>query len=95
MTAWRDKHILESVVNTLRSEYKDEEIRQRCKDIISYMTEYHMSIRQCAENMMISKSSVHYYIHHYIKELYNDSYHMLVNILKYNSKHKTKPRNMW
>lgn len=44
------------------------------------------TIRQCAEKMHMPKSTVHYYIHKYIKQERRQDYNRIVAHLEYNKK---------
>ena len=69
---------------------------ERCKSITSlFLDTKYMSIRKCAENMMISKTTVWLYIHKIIRYEYPDDYTCIVNKLKYNKKYLGKPRRYW
>lgn len=68
------------------------QIINRCKVIIRYILDEKMSIRQCAAESCISKSTVHRYIHSYICMYYDEEYVQIKRILKYNQKHPEKFR---
>lgn len=70
-------------------------IKDNCERICEYMIDNLCSIRQCSENIGISKSSVHGLIHTYIKIFYLEEYNQLMKLLKFNQKNRTKPRKNW
>lgn len=70
-------------------------IQEDCEKIINYMIEYRPSLRMASDDLMMSKSKIHNYIHTYIRTDYNDEYVQIVNILKYNSKFRRRPRMYW
>ena len=74
---------------------KDEIITSRCEEIIRLFLDQRMTIRLCAENMCMSKSNVHKYIHNEIKYRYPDEYLQIKNKLKWNSKHLCVNRKYW
>lgn len=70
-------------------------IRARCEAIIDCFCSQKLTIRLCAQELMLSKSLVHYYVHTYIKEYYNDKYYKIKYVLDWNKKYRNKPRNCW
>lgn len=74
---------------------KEQLITSRCEEIISMFLDQRMTIRLCSENMMLSKSTVHKYIHNEIKYRYPDEYLQIKNKLKWNSKHLCVNRKYW
>lgn len=71
------------------------QIREQCEDICDWMLNYKCSIRQCAEELCISKSTVHNYIHSYIKCYYDEEYCQIKRILQFNRQYRRKPRKYW
>lgn len=43
----------------------------------------------------IARSTIHRYIHTYIKQDYNDSYGEITSLMKYNKRYRCKPRRYW
>lgn len=84
-------YMLDLDVTTLRTL----KIRDNCERIINYMIEYKPSLRIAEENLGMSKSNIHKYIHTYIKTDYNDDYVQIVNILRYNAKFRRRSRKYW
>lgn len=81
----------------LMNDYSNNSLKLK-KDIESMTTwiiDNKCSIRQAAENLGISKSSVHYRIHTYVKRYYNEEYQQIVRILRYNKMYRSKPRRSW
>lgn len=78
-----------------RNLQKEEIVEERCEDIIDMFLNQRMTIRLCAENLCISKSCAHYYIHHKIKDRYPDEYQIIRNKLKWNQKHLCMNRKYW
>lgn len=58
----------------------------RCEEIIRLFLDQRMTIRLCAENMCMSKSNVHKYIHTQIKDRYPTEYDQIRRKLQWNSK---------
>ena len=74
---------------------RDEMVQQHCEDIIDMFLNQRMTIRLCAENLCMSKSNVHYYIHHKIRDRCPDEYQSIRNKLKWNQKHLCVNRKYW
>ena len=70
-------------------------IRKQCEEICNWMLNYKCSIRQCAEELCISKSTVHNYIHSYIKCYYDEEYCQIKRILQFNKQYRMRPRKYW
>lgn len=75
--------------------YKMSKIKKDCIDIINWFMDEKGSIRQCSENLMIPKSTIHRYIHTYIKYNWYDLYIEIKHILKFNSEYRSCTRNCW
>ena len=52
--------------------------------IANYIIETKCTIRQAARRFSVSKSTVHYYIHHYLKAFHPGKYSEVKEILDYN-----------
>ena len=63
-------------------------IRKKCDSITNWMIDNKCTIRSCADNLNIPKSTVHRYIHTYIRVYYDDEYCQLLRLLDYNIKHR-------
>lgn len=74
---------------------KDDMITSRCEEIIRLFLDQRMTIRLCAENMLLSKSTIHNYIHTKIKDMYPIEYEEIKNKLHWNSKHLCINRKYW
>lgn len=70
-------------------------LRQVCESICSWMINEKCSIRMCANELALSKTLVHHYIHTYIKTFYLEEYEQIVTILRWNKKYRCKPRRLW
>lgn len=70
-------------------------IRKICEDIASWMINEKCSLRMCAKELGYSKSTIHKYIHTYIKEFYEEEYAQIVTILRWNRKYRFRPRSRW
>lgn len=70
-------------------------IQQRCNSIIDMFQQNRMSIRICADNLMLGKSTVHKCIHTYIKVYYYEDYLHILTRLEYNKKYRCMPRKYW
>lgn len=66
--------------------------KDTCKDIVEFMLANRASIRECSKHLNIPKSTVHRYIHTYIKADFDEEYSELCMLLKYNRKHKCTPK---
>lgn len=74
---------------------KDEMIRNRCQSIVNMFLDQRMTIRLCAENLCVSKSTVHKDIHGRIKYTYPDEYREICKKLQWNRKHLCVNRKYW
>lgn len=70
-------------------------IKQNCQSVVDTMLLLRCSIRQCSEETLISKSTVHSYIHSYIRVYWPEQYQEIINILKYNSRYRRMSRKYW
>lgn len=70
------------------------QIRSDVSNIKDYILDG-LTIRQCAKELMMSKTKVHTYIHTYIRVYYPEEYSEIKVKLKYNQKHKCMPRKYW
>lgn len=70
-------------------------IRNQCDRICRWFLDHRGSIRMCSEELQIPKSTIHYYIHSYIRTYYDEEYVQIINILKYNSIYRRLPRKFW
>lgn len=70
-------------------------INEYCNSIIEMFQQNYMSIRICADNLMIGKSTVHRYIHTYIRVYYYEDYLRILTRLEYNKKYRCMPRKYW
>lgn len=89
---------LEELQYISKYDYDYDKLRQiddSCKNIITFMLDYKGSIRQCSEETCIPPSTVHRYIHTYIKTYYYDEYRQILRILKFNSQNRKKQRKYW
>ena len=74
---------------------KEEIVRERCEAIIDMFLDQRMTIRLCAENLCIPKSSIHHYIHTKIRYEYPDEYQIIKNKLRWNQKNLCVNRKYW
>lgn len=74
---------------------KDDIVNTRCEEIIALFLDQRMTIRLCAENMLLSKSTIHKYIHTKIKDRYPVEYQEIKHKLHRNSKHLCINRKYW
>lgn len=70
-------------------------IRKICEDIASWMINEKCSLRMCAKELGYSKSTIHKYIHTYIRIFYEEEYAQIVTILRWNKKYRFQPRSRW
>lgn len=75
--------------------YELSKIKKDCVDIINWFMNEKGSIRQCSENLRISKSTIHRYIHTYIQYNWYDVYVEIKHILKFNKEYRSQPRSSW
>lgn len=71
------------------------EIRNKCQTICDYIIDEKCSIRQAEKELCISRSTIHQYIHTYIKRYYDEEYMQIIRILKYNKNNRFKQRKYW
>ena len=86
---------MESLQSYYRQLQNDTIITSRCEEIIRLFLDQRMTIRLCAENMLLSKSTVHNYIHTKIKDRYPVEYDQIRRKLQYNSKNLCINRKYW
>nr|DAZ19331.1 MAG TPA: winged helix-turn-helix protein [Caudoviricetes sp.] len=77
------------------SDEKVIKVQTNCDRIISYFHDYRGSLRMAEAKLGISRSTIHRYIHTYIKQDYNDSYGEITSLMKYNKRYRCKPRRYW
>lgn len=70
-------------------------LRSRCESICEWMLSNKCSIRQAAEELCISRSTLHRFIHTYIRDYYDEEYRQILRLLDYNRKERFKPRKYW
>ena len=70
-------------------------LQKKCEMIADSIIYYNNTIRQAADNLNISKSTVHAYIHSHIKGNMQDEYFQIVEKLKWNKRNRFKPRKYW
>ena len=70
-------------------------ITNRCKEIIEWMLNERTSIRRVAEETGLSKSTIHLYIHTYIRQYFDEEYQQIKVILRFNKKYRCRPRKYW
>lgn len=68
---------------------------EKCNKISEWMIDEKCSIRSVEKELCIPKSTVHDYIHSYIKWYDDESYCQLIRILKYNKKYKVGRPSKW
>lgn len=74
------------------SDIKQAQVIQTCDKIIEDLTSNHSSIRQCSDNIGVPKSTIHLYIHTYIREYYNSEYKEIQHLLQFNKRYRCKCR---
>ena len=70
-------------------------VKHKCEEICQYMLDYKCSIRQASQELCIPKSTLHNYIHSYVKTYYDEEYVQIKRLLRYNKQERTKPRKYW
>lgn len=68
---------------------------ENCRNIVMFMLDNRCTIRQAEDNLGISRSTIHRYIHKEIKYRYPESYDEIVDLLKYNKTYRAKCRSSW
>lgn len=68
------------------------DVKQKCEEICQYMLDYKCSIRQASQELCIPRSTLHNYIHSYIKNYYDEEYLQIKRLLRYNKQERAKPR---
>lgn len=53
------------------------------------------SIRDCAKDVGMPKSTVHKYIHTYIRDGWDEEYQEIKVILRWNKRERFKPKKYW
>lgn len=88
-----------NVLNIVFEEYEVDEdrirIKKLCEQIIEYLVDYKMTLRETAENIDEPLSTIDRYIHTAIKMNYPTEYQRIVKILYWNKIHKFKPKKYW
>ena len=70
-------------------------VKHKCEEICEYLLDYKCSIRQASQELCIPKSTIHNYIHTYIRAFYDEEYVQIKRLLRYNKQERTKPRKYW
>lgn len=70
-------------------------IKKLCEQIIEYLTDYKMTLRETAENLDEPLSTIDRYIHTTIKMNYLTEYQRIVKILDWNKSHRFRPKKYW
>ena len=70
-------------------------VKQKCEEICQYMLDFKCSIRQASQELCIPRSTLHKYIHTYIKTYYDEEYLQIKRLLRYNKQERAKPRKYW
>lgn len=86
-------------LNDLSVEYEELEklykVKHRCESICQWFLNEQGSIRMCANNLGLSKSLVHRYLHTYITQYFDEEYCQIIRILEWNKRHRTMPHKYW
>lgn len=64
-----------------------------CAQIYECMVYHKMTIRECAESIGLSKSTIHRWIHSYIARYDDDSYQQICTQLRFNRRYRFCRRN--
>ena len=70
-------------------------IQQKCEQICTFLLDNKATLRMCEEELCIPKSTVHRYIHTYIKQYYDEEFCQIVKLLKFNGDHRRMARRYW
>lgn len=70
-------------------------VKKICDDICDYFLNEKATIRMVEKELCIPRSTIHRYIHTYIKRYYDEEYCQIVRLLRYNKQYRTKPRKYW
>ena len=71
------------------------DIRSKCERIIDWMLNEKCSIRDCAKDVGMPKSTIHQYIHTYIRDGWDEEYQEIKVILRWNKRERFKPKKYW
>lgn len=71
------------------------EFKQTIKTIKDSIIDNKWTLSQASENLCIAKTTLHRYIHSYIKVYYYEDYEVICSILKFNKEYKFKPKSKW
>ena len=76
--------------------YEDRmKLKQTCLEIITYICDYKMTLREMEDNLMIPRATLDRYIHTMIKSNFPTEYRRISKILEWNKKYKFKPKKYW
>ena len=70
-------------------------IKKLCEQIIEYLTDYKMTLRETAENLDEPLSTIDRYVHTAIRINYPTEYRRIVKILDWNKSHRFRPKKYW
>lgn len=77
----------------------DEDVESHIKDIseqiCTFMIDNQITLRICSDNLEIPLTTLHRYIHKYVKEYFPCEYHEIVKLLAFNKQYRRKPRKYW
>lgn len=71
------------------------EMRKKIKMIVDWMIDNHPSLRQASEDLCIPKSTLHRWIHTYVKTYYPEEYSEIRHYFYLYKKYRFKPRKLW
>ena len=66
-----------------------------CKEIRTYFLDYKGTLRMCEKEICVPRTTIHMYIHSYIKEYWYEDYLQIKIILDFNKSNRFKPRKYW
>lgn len=71
------------------------DMRFKCEAICEWMLSNKCSIRKASQELGIARSTLHNWIHTYIRDFYYEEYRQLLRLFKYNKKERFRPRKYW
>lgn len=73
----------------------EDQLKDKCKSISTYMIDNKCTLRICSENLCIPVTTIHRYIYKYISNWYPNDYREIVKLLRWNKKYRNGPRRYW
>ena len=71
------------------------DMRNTIREIVTWIIDNKCTLRQASADLCIPTSTLHRYIHTYVREFYDEEYLTICNILKFNKKYRSRPKKYW